>query len=78
MASTCIARGTGIYGQIQGLTNPGQFTGQFQALLSRYGNYQNLLNGVTTRGPVSNQYTTPMMTATAQAVNGYQNALLGR
>jgi P-type conjugative transfer protein TrbJ len=67
--------GTGIYGQIQGLTNPGQFTGQFQALLSRYGNYQNLLNSVTTYGPVSNQYTIPMATATAQAVNGYQNAL---
>jgi methyl-accepting chemotaxis protein len=66
-------QGTGIYGQIQGLTNPGQFTGQFQALLSRYGNYQNLLNSVTTYGPVSNQYTIPM--ATAQAVNGYQNAL---
>jgi ribosomal protein L12E/L44/L45/RPP1/RPP2 len=65
----------GIYGQIQGLTNPGQFTGQFQALLSRYGNYQNLLNGVTVYGPVSNQYTIPMSTATAQAVNGYQNAL---
>ncbi len=68
-------KGTGIYGQIQGLTNPGQFTGQLQALLSRYGNYQNLLNSVTTYGPVSNQYTIPMATATAQAVNGYQNAL---
>src|SRR6266403_3572018 len=66
-------QGTGIYGQIHGLTNPGQFVGQFQALLSRYGNYQNLLNSVTTYGPVSNQYTIPM--ATAQAVNGYKNAL---
>src|SRR5438105_1239235 len=68
-------QGTGIYGQIQGLTNPRQFMGQFQALLSRYGNYQNLLNSVTTYGPISNQYTIPMATATAQAVNGYQNAL---
>ncbi len=68
-------QGTGIYGQIQGLTNPGQFMGQFQALLSRYGNYQKLLNSVTTYGPVSNQYTISMVTATAQAVNGYQNAL---
>ena len=68
-------QGTGIYGQIQGFTNPGQFTGQFQALLSRYGNYQNLLTTATLSGPVFNQYTIPMTTATAQAVNGYQNAL---
>ena len=68
-------QGTGIYGQIQGFTNPGQFTGQFQALLSRYGNYQNLLTTATPSGPVFNQYTIPMTTATAQAVNGYQNAL---
>lgn len=66
---------TGIYGQIQGLTSPGQFTGQFQALLSRYGNYQNLLTTTTPYGPVFSQYTIPMTTATAQAVNGYQNAL---
>src|SRR5260370_16023993 len=68
-------QGTGIYGQIQGLTNPGQFMGQFQALLSRYGHYQNLLNTVTTYGPVSNHYPIPMATPTAQAVNGYHNAL---
>src|SRR6202007_831256 len=68
------SQGTGIYGQIQGFTNPGQFTGQFQSLLSRYGNYQNLLTAATPYGPVSNQYTIPMTTATAQAVNGYQNA----
>jgi P-type conjugative transfer protein TrbJ len=66
---------TGIYGQIQGLTNPGQYTGQFESLLARYGNYQNLLNVATPNGLVSNQYTIPMATATAQAVNGYQNAL---
>ena len=66
---------TGIYGQIQGLTSPSQFTNQFQSLLSRYGNYQNLLNATTFYGPVSSQYTIPMVTATAQAVNGYQNAL---
>jgi hypothetical protein len=69
------SQGTGIYGQIQGLTNPGQFTGQFQALLSRYGSYQNLLTTTTPYGPVFSQYTIPMTTATAQAVNGYQNAL---
>jgi hypothetical protein len=69
------SQGTGIYGQIQGFTNPGQFTGQFQALLSRYGNYQNLLTTTTPYGPVFNQYTIPMTTATAQAVSGYQNAL---
>jgi P-type conjugative transfer protein TrbJ len=74
-AERIYGQGTGIYGQIQGLTNPGQFTGQFQSLLSRYGNYQNLLNVTTLNGPVSNQYTIPMATATAQAVNGYQNAL---
>jgi len=34
--------------------------GQFQALLSRYRNYQNLLSSVTTYGPVSNQYTIPI------------------
>ena len=68
-------QGTGIYGQIQGLTNPSQFTGQFESLLARYGNYQNLLNAATPYGPVSNQYTIPMTTAAAQAVNGYQNAL---
>jgi len=65
------SQGTGIYGQIQGLTNPGQF----QALLSRYGNYQSLLTTATPYGPVFNQYTIPMTTATAQAVSGYQNAL---
>jgi uncharacterized membrane-anchored protein YhcB (DUF1043 family) len=69
------SQGTGIYGQIQGFTNPGQFTGQFQAFLSRYGNYQNLLTTTTPYGPVFNQYTIPMTTATAQAVSGYQNAL---
>jgi hypothetical protein len=69
------SQGTGIYGQIQGSTNPGQFTGQFQALLLRYGNYQNLLTATTAYGPISNQYTIPMTTATAQAVNGYQSAL---
>jgi hypothetical protein len=74
-AESIYGQGTGIYGQIRGLTNPGQFAGQFQALLSRYGNYQNLLNATTLYGPVSNQYTIPMTTATAQAVNGYQNAL---
>lgn len=74
-AERIYGQGTGIYGQIQGLTNPGQFTGQFQSLLSRYGNYQNLLNATTLYGPVSNQYTIPMATATAQAVNGYQSAL---
>src|SRR5215469_15452293 len=74
-AERIYGQGTGIYGQIQGLTNPGQFTGQFQSLLSRYGNYQNLLNATTLYGPVSNQYTIPMATATAQAVNGYQDAL---
>src|ERR1700756_3659966 len=73
-AERIYGQGTGIYGQIQGLTNPGQFTGQFQSLLSRYGNYQNLLTAATPYGPVSNQYTIPMTTATAQAVNGYQNA----
>src|SRR5260221_10411628 len=30
---------TVMHGQIQGLTNPAPFTAQFQALLSRYGNY---------------------------------------
>ena len=69
------SQGTGIYGQIQGLSNPNQFTGEFQSLLSRYGNYQNLLSTATPYGPVSNQYTIPMTTATAQAVNGYQTAL---
>src|ERR1700747_1182034 len=74
-AERLYGQGTGIYGQIQGLTNPGQFTGQFRSLLSRYGNYQNLLNTTTLNGPVSNQYTIPMATATAQAVSGYQSAL---
>src|SRR5258708_12149173 len=68
-------QGTGIYGQIQGLTNPGQFMGQFQALLSRYGNYQNLLNSVTTYGPVSNQSTIPMATPTPPPVSGYHKPL---
>jgi len=38
-------------------------------------NYQNLLTTTTPYGPVFSQYTIPMTTATAQAVNGYQNAL---
>src|SRR6201998_2014524 len=68
------SQGTGIYGQIQGLTNPSQFTGQFQALLSRYGSYQNLLTTTTPYGPVFSQYTIPMTTATAQAGNGPERA----
>src|SRR5260370_33029605 len=60
---------------MQGLTNPGKFTSTYQAFLSRYGNYQNLLTTTTPYGPVFNQYTIPMTTATAQAVSGYQNAL---
>src|SRR5258708_40282071 len=61
--------------QNQTIFTPALATGQFQALLSRYGNYQNLLTTTTPYGPVFNQYTIPMTTATAQAVSGYQNAL---
>src|SRR5260370_2727592 len=69
------SQGTGIYGQMQGLTNPGQFTGQFQALLSRYGNYQNLLTATTPYGPVFHPYTIPMTSATPHARSVYQSAL---
>src|SRR5258708_2569948 len=71
------SQGTGIYGQIQGLTNPGQFTGQFQALLSRYGNYQNLLTATTPYRPGFNQYTMPMTTATAHAPDRDHNTRPG-
>jgi hypothetical protein len=66
-----VNRGKGIYGQIQGLTNPSQF----QSILNRYGNYQNLLSTVSSTGTVSNQYTIPMSEAAAQAVNNFQSNL---
>jgi len=41
--------------------------GQFQALLSRYGNYQNLLSSLRLTDRYQTKYTIPMATATAQA-----------
>ena len=70
-----VNQGKGIYGQIQGMTNPSQFTSQFQSILSRYGNYQNLLSTVSSTGTVSKQYTIPMSEAAAQAVNNFQSNL---
>jgi hypothetical protein len=62
----------GAYSQLQGLTNVGQLSSQFQGVLNQYGsNYQNLLTGPNTTTGVAQSYTIPMDTAIGQAVKGY-------